>query len=190
MPTFCDAPTAELLELPKTQKLSFAGIDSNKEKIKFNAYLGEYMLSTAFVMAATTTLIMALIGTTILAYNNQVYESVNWPEYDDWTSEPNFYQHFNDHKDEFGFKFDYEFRKACEENYKNVESITKQQYIENSPQGKVFIVRDAFSQMVSMVNESGKMFACYMVGDPKLKNKLQNKEWTRLPKIPPCIPII
>jgi len=108
-----------------------------------------------------------------------------------WTA--NFLIHKEDFNTNFSnelFSFKYPANWEREKEYSLPFVIIQQQYVENSAQGKVFIVRDAFSEMVSMVNESGKMFACYMVGDPKLKNKLQNKEWTRLPKIPPCIPII
>ncbi len=189
MPAFCDASTANLSELPKTQKLSFAGIDSNKEKIKLNAYIGEFVLSTAFITMATTTLIMALIGTTIMAYNDQVYESVQWPEYDDW-AENQLEIHYIKHNSEFGFKDMYEFGDKCRQNYQDSKSPLKEKYIEETSSGKVFIVRSLENHMVSLVNEAGKLFACYKVGADGIINKTKNGKWNPLTTLPNCIAII
>ena len=192
MPPFCDAITNNLVAAKNKGAILLFSEEKKEDNPKTALFIYQTiaapLLETVFTTVAVG--LFAIIGIIMYTNSDGTYLEIPWPEYNGWTSESNLTSHFNTHAGEFGYQYLYQFEDACKKNYESSDSLTSKKYIEQSDQGNVFIVRNIISRMVSMVNEQGKMIACYTVGETELNSKLKNKGWKAIPKLPSCYMLI
>ena len=192
MPTFCDAPTAELLELPKTQKLSFAGIDYNEEKAKKASFfvpvvIGAVVVDTIFLEVVGVSF-LAIIGTTLIMHTIQGYNYTYWPEHPVWEDKETFEYHYNKHVIE-RLEWSYilsknEYEDICKRVWESNTSRRLDQKGDPTTRGD-YAAYSILENVFITVTESGKIVTCFRP-DPNYINNLLKRGVKDIPLLPSC----